>query len=48
LIACVDKPGAIGFHGVGWGFGAFVGLIAAVVAAAPLAAPAIQARRSPH
>jgi len=48
LLAFVDKPGGIGFHGVGWGFGAFVGLIAAVVAAAPLAGPAIQARRSPH
>ena len=29
---------------IGWGFGAFVGLIAAVVAAAPLVVPAIQAR----
>ena len=29
---------------IGWGFGAFVGLIAAVVAVVPLATPAIQAR----
>ena len=29
---------------IGWGFGAFLGLISAVVAAAPLVVPAIQAR----
>jgi hypothetical protein len=34
-----------GYHfSVGWGFGAYLGLIAAVVAAAPLAWPAIQKR----
>ena len=38
----MDKPGGIGFHGIGWGFGAFVGLIAAVVAVAPLGWPLIQ------
>jgi hypothetical protein len=46
ILAFLLKPGGIGFSGIGWGFGAFVGLIAAVVAAAPLAIPAIQARRS--
>ena len=32
LIAFIDKPGG---SGIGWGFGAIVGLIAALVAAAP-------------
>jgi hypothetical protein len=39
------KPGGYGFSGIGWGFGAFVGLVAAIVAAFPTAAPAIKARR---
>jgi hypothetical protein len=43
LIAFLFKPGG---HGVGWDWGAFVALVAAVVAVFPLAAPAIQARRS--
>jgi hypothetical protein len=42
ILAFVDKPGGIGFHGIGWGFGAFVGLIASVVAVAPLGWPLIQ------
>ena len=46
VLAFLFKPGGIGFNGVGWGFGAFVGLIAAIVAAAPLFGPAIQARRA--
>ena len=41
LIAFLLKPGG----GVGWTFGAFLALIAAAVAAAPLAIPAIQSRR---
>ena len=41
VIAFLDKPGG---SGVGWGFGAFVGLIAAVVAAAPYAVPQLRAR----
>ncbi len=41
FIAFLDKPGG---SGVGWGFGAFVGLIAAVVAAAPYAIPQLRAR----
>jgi hypothetical protein len=43
LIAFLDKPGG---HGVGWDWGAFVGLVAAVVAVFPLGWPIIQARRS--
>lgn len=46
LLAFVFKPGGIGFSGIGWGFGAFLGLAAAVVAAIPLGVPAIRARRS--
>ena len=45
ILAFVFKPGGIGFSGIGWGFGALVGLVAAIVAAAPLAVPAIKARR---
>lgn len=45
VIAFLDKPGGYGFGGIGWGFGSFVGLIAAIVAAAPLGVPAIKARR---
>ena len=40
VIGFLIRPGA----GVGWDFGAFVGLIAAAVAAAPFAVPAIRAR----
>jgi hypothetical protein len=43
LIAFLFKPGG---HGVGWDFGAFVGLVAAAVAVFPLGWPIIQARRS--
>ncbi len=45
VIAFVDKPGGVGFSGIGWGWGAFVGLVAAVVAAVPLGVPALRARR---
>ena len=41
LISFIDKPGG---SGVGWGFGAIVGLIAALVAAAPYAIPQLRAR----
>jgi hypothetical protein len=41
LIAFIDKPGG---GGVGWGFGAVVGLIAAIVAAAPYAIPQLRAK----
>ena len=46
ILAFIFKPGGIGFSGIGWGFGALVGLVASIVAAAPLAMPAIKARRS--
>jgi hypothetical protein len=45
ILAFLFKPGGIGFSGIGWGFGAFVGVAASIVAAAPLAVPAIKARR---
>jgi len=48
ILAFVFKPGGIGFSGIGWGFGAFVGLAASIVAAAPLGLPAIKARRGGH
>ena len=41
FIAFIDKPGG---SGVGWEFGAFLGLIAAVVAAAPYAIPQLRAK----
>lgn len=46
VLAFVLKPGGYGVSGVGWSFGAFVGLVAAIVAAAPVAMPAIRARRA--
>jgi hypothetical protein len=45
VIAFIDKPGGVGFSGIGWGWGAFVGLIAAVIAAVPLGVPALRARK---
>jgi hypothetical protein len=41
FIAFIDKPGG---SGVGWEFGAFLGLIAAAVAAAPYAVPQLRAK----
>jgi hypothetical protein len=46
LIAVIFKPGSSSLVKVGWSFGAFVGLIAAIVAFAPLARSELQARRS--
>jgi hypothetical protein len=46
ILGFVFKPGGIGFRGIGWGFGAFLGLIAALVAAGPRVIPAVQARRA--
>jgi len=45
VVSFFDKPGGIGFSGIGWGFGSFIGIIAAIVAAFPTIVPAIQARR---
>ena len=45
FIAFIAKPGGAGFGtGIGWDFGAFLGLIAAVVAAAPYAIPQLRAK----
>lgn len=46
LIAFLVKPGTgVGFGlSVGWGFGAFIGLICAIVAVLPLALPLVRAR----
>jgi len=44
LIALIDKPYG---SGVGWSYGGFLALIAAVIAAAPVALPAIGARSKP-
>jgi hypothetical protein len=44
FIAFIDKPGG---SGVGWEFGAFLALIAAVVAAVPYAIPQIRAKTMP-
>ena len=41
FLAFVFKPGG---SGVGWEFGAFLALIAAIVAAAPFAIPQLRAR----
>jgi hypothetical protein len=41
VIAFFDKPGG---SGVGWEFGAFLALIAAIVAAAPYAVPQLRAK----
>lgn len=45
VIAFVFKPSGLGVVKVGWSWGAFVALVAAVVAAFPLGWPVIQARR---
>jgi hypothetical protein len=44
FIAFIDKPGG---SGVGWQFGAFLGLIAAAAAAAPYAIPQLRAKTMP-
>jgi hypothetical protein len=41
FIAFIDKPGG---SGVGWEFGAFLALIASIVAAAPYAIPQLRAK----
>jgi hypothetical protein len=44
LIGFLAKPGGYGISGVGWDFGAFIGLLAALAALAPTVMPMIQAR----
>ncbi len=46
ILAFVFKPSGFGVVSVGWAWGSFVGLIAAIVAVVPVAAPAIRARRA--
>ena len=46
LLAFFSRPSGLGLVSVGWDFGAFVALIAAIVAATPLAAPVLQGRHS--
>ncbi len=46
LISFVFKPSGDGIVTVGWGIGAFVGLIAAIVAVAPLGVPFLRSRTS--
>jgi hypothetical protein len=46
LIGFLVKPSGGGVVSIGWSFGAFVGLVAAIVAVFPLGWPIIQARRS--
>jgi hypothetical protein len=45
VIAFIFKPSGDGIVNIGWSWGAFVGLIAAVVAVLPLGRPFIEARR---
>jgi hypothetical protein len=45
LLAFVFKPNGFGIVSFGWGFGAFLSLAAAAVAAAPRGVPAIRSRR---
>ena len=45
LIAFIFKPSGLGIVDVGWSWGSFVGLVAAIVAAFPLVWPVVQARR---
>ena len=44
VISFVFKPTGAGVVSIGWGFGAFVGLAAAVVAAVPLGVPFLRSR----
>lgn len=46
IVAFVFKPSGFGIVSVGWGVGAFIGLIAAIVAFVPMGRPFFQARRN--
>ncbi len=46
VLAFAFKPGGVGLTGIGWGYGAVVGLVAAIAAALPYAVPVVQALRS--
>ena len=44
VISFVFKPSGYGIVSIGWGFGAFIGLIAAIVAVAPIGLPFVRSR----
>ena len=44
VISFVFKPSGYGLVSIGWGFGAFIGLIAAIVAVAPIGVPFVRSR----
>jgi hypothetical protein len=44
LLAFFVRPNGYGVVNIGWGWGAFIGLIAAIVACVPLAMPMLRAR----
>ena len=44
FIAFIFKPSGLGIVSVGWSFGAFLALIAAIVAAAPYSIPALRSQ----
>jgi hypothetical protein len=44
VISFVFKPSGAGIVSIGWGFGAFVGLVAALAAVAPLGLPFLRSR----
>jgi hypothetical protein len=44
FLGFILKPGGYGVSGVGWSFFSFVGLLAAIVAAAPFAVPQLRAK----
>ncbi|HTS99540.1 MAG TPA: hypothetical protein VMI33_23260 [Streptosporangiaceae bacterium] len=44
VISFVFKPSGDGVVSIGWGFGAFIGLAAAIAAAAPLGLPFLRSR----
>jgi hypothetical protein len=44
-LAFLLRPVGIGFTDIGWGFGAYLGLAASLVAAIPLAVPALRIHR---
>ncbi len=44
VLSFVFKPSGAGIVSIGWGFGAFIGLIAAIAAVAPLGLPFLRSR----
>jgi hypothetical protein len=44
-LAFLLRPGGVGFTEIGWGFGAYLGVAASLVAAIPLTVPAFRSHR---